>query len=201
MDPGELLVSGARWMLMLTFALSFAEKVSTLATRSSAWHPVLLANPGLRRHASAGMTAAAVADASVVTVLALSPVIGGVAAICLIGVYTLAARSVHMSREDSCRCLWGPLDTHTRTSLLARNLVLLAAASSVAIWPVELELAALPVAIAQFGVLALILAAVDKRRWSRARELSVDRRAERGRELPLEVRQISPSTETGAEVQ
>jgi hypothetical protein len=120
------LADGARWALVVVFSLAAVEKAQTLLHRSAAWHPVMLAHPRWRRHATALMGASLLGDIGAVAALVLRPAWGGVAAAVLLGSYSLAARGVHGSGGgEDCRCLWKVLRTTTWRGLLARNLGLL----------------------------------------------------------------------------
>jgi hypothetical protein len=123
--PG-VLGDGARWALVAVFALAAAEKAETLLHGAAAWHPVILAHPSWRRRAAALMAASLLADIGAVAALIVRPAWGAVAAVVLVGVYSLAGRGVHGSGGgDDCRCLWKVLRTRTRTGFLARNLALI----------------------------------------------------------------------------
>jgi len=132
-EPRDL-ADGARWALVVAFSLAAVEKAETLLHRAAAWHPVILAHPAWRRHATALMGAALLADLLAVGLLVTAPASGGVAAAVLAGGYTVAARGLPDAGEG-CRCLWKVVEARTWQALVARNAALAVLAMAVAVAP------------------------------------------------------------------
>ncbi len=123
----ESIADGARWAVLMAFALSAIEKATTIWTRSSAWHPVMMPSPWRRRHAMPLMLAALILDCAVSLTLVFRPTIGGFAALVTLGTYTLVARTLHRDKSESgqtCRCFWRLLDATTSRGLVFRNAAL-----------------------------------------------------------------------------
>jgi hypothetical protein len=120
----------ARIVLLLVFALAAFEKLTTLLTRSAAWHPVLVMGRRRRRYASRLIAASLVADGFVLITLVASPTVGALVASTLVITYTAAGLGASHSQEG-CRCFWRAFNSSTSAGMVARNacLILLAAGS------------------------------------------------------------------------
>lgn len=135
-----------------------------LWTRSSAWHPVLLASSFRRRHASPLVGLALLADVGAMGLLLTDAASGGVLASGVIAVYTGAGLAAHgASTTSGCRCMWRVLNTSTKAAFLLRNTLLMFASAAVAVAPPgSIARPGLVAAVIGLIVLALILRAVDR---------------------------------------
>jgi hypothetical protein len=127
-DIGSLAAAndGARWVLVIVFALASLEKALTLRARAEAWHPVVLTLGRVRRYATALFASSLAADLITIALLTLQPRGGAVAAVLLISIYTVAAFGMHNgSQAKECRCFWKILNSSSRLSLVTRNALLL----------------------------------------------------------------------------
>jgi methylamine utilization protein MauE len=113
----------ARWSLVVVFALAATEKTDTLRSRSAAWHPVLLSNDRLRRHATPLIAASLTADGFAIVLLVLLPRAGAAVSAVLVVLYSLTAWNAHFQAD--CRCFWRVLNTSSRVGFLGRNCALL----------------------------------------------------------------------------
>lgn len=138
-----LLSDGARWLVMAIFALSLGERITLLRSKSSRWHPVMLAYPLLRRHAPLWTALALVADAMVLGLMVISPSSGAPMAIALVVAYSLLALHARPGPEGHCRCFWKVLNTATRLALLVRNSVVIGLAVLVVAQPPRLSVSGL----------------------------------------------------------
>jgi hypothetical protein len=131
----ETAVDAGRWVLTVVFSLAVVEKISALATRSAAWHPVMLLSPLRRRFAGLLIGASLVADLLTVGLLLMLPSVGGAMSMTLTLAYTIAARDVHYVSDQGCRCFWKLPSTSTRAGLFFRNSLLLLLGALVATKP------------------------------------------------------------------
>lgn len=126
----QLLVGGARIVLIVVFALATMEKVGTLAKGSAAWHPVMVAHPRLRHLATHLIGASIMADLAIIALLSLSPRLAGAISIVIVSAYSLAGLNTHSVLGSSeCRCLWRILNPSTRRGFGIRNAMLIGLAA------------------------------------------------------------------------
>jgi hypothetical protein len=118
------MADGARWVVIVALALAGVEKATTLRHHSAAWHPVMLANPMLRRYASVFVAVGLVSDIVVIAALLWRPFVGGVASAALVGCYTISGLRVQVGNHRDCRCFSLLINSSTRGGLLRRNLFL-----------------------------------------------------------------------------
>jgi hypothetical protein len=159
------MAEGARWLLVVVFALAAVEKGATLWTRSVAWHPVMLVSRARRRHATTLMGAALAADLVAVALLLAVPVAGAAAGAALVVAYSILSLPVHGGRQSvgSCRCFWKVLNTTTRRGLLVRNVLLAAfALAAAAVPPATVTLAGLAAGGVLLGVVVAVVAATER---------------------------------------
>lgn len=129
----EDVANGARWTLVVVFALAAVEKIVTLRSGSAAWHPVMLVNPRLRPWATGLMAGSFVVDVVALGLLIKWPVQGGLLASALVVAYSAAAARVHIrGAARECRCIWKLLNASTRKGLVVRNVLLIILAGFVA---------------------------------------------------------------------
>ena len=127
---------GARWVLVIVFALAAIEKASTLRSRSATWHPVILVSARRRRHGVLLIAASLIADALALGLLVSAPLVGAVFGAALIAGYSIAARTVHLATsEERCSCFWKGINTSTKLGLMIRNLFLFVLAGLVTVLP------------------------------------------------------------------
>jgi hypothetical protein len=159
-----MFADGARWVLVLVFCLAALEKTGTLLSRSSAWHPAIVASAFLRRHATVMMLAALAADVAAVGLLLIKPAAGGVASAMLVVGYSRAGLRAHTKpHAEGCRCLWRFLNTSTRGGLLVRNALLLLLAALVSSAPGRTSIASFLSAIGTGVALAALTGIADRR--------------------------------------
>jgi hypothetical protein len=162
----EALADGARLALSAVFVFAIAEKISSLRAHAAGWHPVMLAGGARRRrHATALMRAALVADLAAIALLVAQPRVGAAVSLLVFAVYTVAGIGAHSAGDRvDCRCLLGLLNSSTVAGLLARNSAFGACAALVAIdSPGRPSGAGAGVALAILVAIALCVAAVDRR--------------------------------------
>lgn len=130
----EFAAQGARWVLVVAFVLSAAEKAKTLGTRASSWHPTMLRSPWRRSHATRLMSIALVGDACAVFMLIVLPAAGALLSAGLLAVYTVVSvSSRRLSGRQACQCFARFLNTTTRRGDLSRNLSLLLLSAAAAL--------------------------------------------------------------------
>lgn len=165
-----MLADGARWVLILVFCLAALEKAGMIRSRSSAWHPVILASPLLHRHATAIMLASLTADVAAVVLLLINPVAGGVASTMLVAAYSGAGWRAHtLPNARGCRCLWRFLNTSTKGGLAVRNVSLLLLAALVSSVPGRISGGSLLAAIGTALVVSTLTKIADRRYEAYAR--------------------------------
>jgi len=126
---------GARWMLASLLTLACAEKASSLRSRATGWHPIMLVSATRRRFSRLLMGASLLADASAVLMLVVAPRAGAILASTLILPYTWAAISAHQPGDrSSCRCFFRLVNTRTKLGLIVRNGWLIGASLVVLVW-------------------------------------------------------------------
>ncbi len=125
----DAFAEGVRLALAVVLALAAVEKASTLLSRSSLWHPVIVATAWRRKNATSLMAASLAADATSVALLILDPgPAGPILAASLAFAYSIAVRRVAWTGADGCRCFWRFFDARSLRAVMARNSVLVAEA-------------------------------------------------------------------------
>ena len=116
------LADGARWALLVVFAVSCAEKALSLLRGAAAWHPIVLVSVNRRRHAVLLMSASLLADVVPIFMLLAWPRLGAAIAGILVLCYSWVAFSLHsIAAPADCRCFLGLFNTHTKAGLVTRN--------------------------------------------------------------------------------
>lgn len=149
------------WVLEAVFALAALEKGVTLKARSARWHPMMLANARLRRHAVFYMAVSLGADLIAMATLLATPGLGAAWCIALITVYTFASFPVHHARAASCRCFYGVLNANTLTGTLTRNVLLAGLAVTIIVLQPTMSLVGLVFAVPLLAVLWALVTASD----------------------------------------
>lgn len=116
------IILGAGITLAAAFCLGAIEKIASLAQGRTKWHPVVVANPRLRRHAVPLIGLSLVGDVGVLLAVAsVRFAIAGVLCLILLTVYTGAGLGVVLTRGD-CQCMsFGLLAAKNREAFLLRN--------------------------------------------------------------------------------
>jgi hypothetical protein len=120
----EAAVDGARWVLLVVFALSSVEKIGVLRSRTAEWHPLMLVTPWRRRHAKLLVASSLVADLAAVALLLIRPGLGSWLTAVLLVTYTVTASRAHYDTGD-CQCFWKLLNARTTLGLITRNALLM----------------------------------------------------------------------------
>lgn len=123
------LLEGVALALGILIGVALFHKGHALLARRAGEEPLILALAP--RHADALLSAACATEVLVVVLLILEPTLGlGALSALLVG-YTIALR--RLPRDADCRCFGAALKVRSRKAAIARNLALLAVATSCAI--------------------------------------------------------------------
>lgn len=125
--------AGCGLFVSVVFVLSCFEKGRALVLGTARWHPVMLRLVFVRGLAREMFAASAGCDLLTPVLLATAPLWGGLLALCLVGIYSLAGFAVVRSGGRRCECMPGPLDASSRGAFIARNAIVACAAAVVVV--------------------------------------------------------------------